>query len=362
MNKMLTIIIVAIVVVAGIGAALYFLMQDSDDSEKIFYTTVSPPLMRIALEGGEVDGYIAWEPYCSDSIVEGTGHALLWSGEIRDAHPCCVLLVSDDFLESENGPEITARFLRAHIEATDWMNEALTEKQSDNYSALLDMAVNFTGRDRDVVASAFDHIRFDYSISEDFYDALEWFTESFIDIGVIDEDAMPYDNATEFVHSYVDETPLSEAPDVLPTEEMVGIVRLGFLTGDLHQMAQYVARNATVFGTSSLFEKYGVQIQQALGAPYSNGPTEMDNFAQGNVDIGYLGAPPAILKHVNNPNVQGKIIAQANTEGSALIVREGIESLEDLKSKLIAVPGTGTIQYLLLQVLIRDAGMELKAA
>jgi len=363
---MVAILMAIIIVIAVIAGALYLTLSDgSGEDESIYYTTIAPSNMKIALDGGNVAGYIAWEPYCSDSIVAGVGEALVWSGEIKSDHPCCVVLVSNNFLSSSNGSELTARFLKAHMEATDWINDALSNKSSTNYTALMDMAVAFTSRNSSVVGSAFEHVNFDYAITQEFIDAMVWFTESFIEIGVMTNASLTdrgYTSTEDFAENYVNESHIGDAIEVLPSDTIIGEVRLGFLTGDLHQMAQVVARNESFFGGKSPFEKYGISISVATGAPYVNGPSEMDNFAQGNVDIGYLGAPPAILKHINYPGVQAQIVAQVNTEGSALIVSPGIQSLEDLKGKTIAIPGTGTIQYLLLQVLIRDAGIELKAA
>jgi sulfonate transport system substrate-binding protein len=88
----------------------------------------------------------------------------------------------------------------------------------------------------------------------------------------------------------------------------------------------------------------------------------MDHFKNGDVDIGYLGAPPAILKNINNPKVDATIVAQVNTEGSALVVLPSVHSLADLRGKTVAIPSVGSIQYLLLQVMMKDAGIQLVAA
>ena len=41
------------------------------------------------------------------------------------------------------------------------------------------------------------------------------------------------------------------------------------------------------------------------------------------IDVGYLGGSPATLKRVND-NIKIKIIAGANNEGSAIVVRSDI--------------------------------------
>lgn len=363
MNKIIAFVLAGILIVAGI--ALYLIYPTGEQGDKVLYVTIKPPDMKTNLAEGEVDGYIAWEPFCSDSILGGAGHALIWSGDIRQDHPCCVVLVSDQFLASENGPELTKRLLKAHIDATEWINEALEDPGGDNHTALIEMGVEFTGRNASVVTASFEHLKYDYAMTQDFIDTIAWYTESFINISVIPEGALEskgYDNAEDFANTYVKGTYLNEAQSVSENETILGTVRLGYLIGDIHQIAQFVAKNETVFGNKSLFEKYGVNVIDAEGAPYSNGPSEMDSFASGYVDIGYLGGPPAILKHINNPGVQAKIVAQANSEGSAIVVSDEILTIDDLKGKTIGIPGEGTIQYLLLQVYLRDNGLELRAA
>jgi NitT/TauT family transport system substrate-binding protein len=124
-------------------------------------------------------------------------------------------------------------------------------------------------------------------------------------------------------------------------------IRVGYLTADLHHIAYFVAKNKTVGGGQSIFEKYGVNVTDAVQGGYSSGGTEMDAFAAGEVDIGFMGAPPAILKHLNG-GVNTTVLAQVNDIGSALIVETSINSASDLKGKTLAVPSRSSIQYFLL--------------
>ncbi|MEM2900142.1 MAG: ABC transporter substrate-binding protein [Thermoplasmata archaeon] len=135
-----------------------------------------------------------------------------------------------------------------------------------------------------------------------------------------------------------------------------GVVRIGYITSDLHQLAYAVAKNASAGGGKSMYAKQGLKIVD----PYSglaNGGLVMDRFADGSIDIGFLGAPPAITKHLNlGTNV--KIIAQANEIGSAIVVKNGINSTEDLKGKTLATPGHSTIQYFLLKSYLESNGLK----
>lgn len=364
-KKLIAAIIAIVVIIATVGAAL-ILTRPQASQNPVYYVSMPVGNMKTALStNSSIGGYISWEPYGSDGIVSGVGHALEWSGEVKPNHPCCVVLVSNAFLASAQGANLTIRFLKAHMAATDWINAALANNASANYTLLINMAMNFTGRNASVVEAAFEHVKYDYAISQQTIDDIAWYTEQFINIGQITNDSLTgrgYSSPADFASKYINTSYLANASSVAPNSTMLGNVNLGFLTGDLHQMAQYVARNTSVFGGTSLFAKYGVNVTVAVGAPYSSGPTEMDNFKNGNIDIGYLGAPPAILKHINNPKVDATIVAQANTEGSALVVLPSIHSLEDLRGKTVAIPSVGSIQYLLLQVMMRDAGIPLVAA
>lgn len=365
-KKLIAAIVAVVVIVAAVGAALVLTSSAPPEIKPVYYVSLSVGLMKDALKtNSSLGGYIAWEPYGSDGIVSGVGHALNWSGDVKPNHPCCVVMVSNAFLETSQGENITIRFLQAHIKATDWMNDALANKAGANYTLLVNMAVNFTGKNATVVKAAFDHMKYDYAISQQTLDYITWFTDQFISIGQLTNASLTargYTSASDFTNKTVNTSFLEDATSAAKNSTIIGDVSLGYLTGDLHQMAQYVARNTSVFGGTSLFAQYGVNVTPAAGAPYSSGPVEMDHFKNGDVDIGYLGAPPAILKNINNPKVDATIIAQVNTEGSALVVLPSVNSLEDLRGKTVAIPSVGSIQYLLLQVMMKDAGIELVAA
>ena len=137
-------------------------------------------------------------------------------------------------------------------------------------------------------------------------------------------------------------------------------VRVGYLVGDLHQLARVVADNKTAFNNVSLFEKYGVNVSYPTG-PLANGGAVMDALAAKLIDVGYLGAPPAILKRLNADN-RVVIIAQVNNEGSSIIVKAGIETIHDLDQKTVATPGTSSIQHLLLLQYASANGMNVTQA
>jgi NitT/TauT family transport system substrate-binding protein len=140
-------------------------------------------------------------------------------------------------------------------------------------------------------------------------------------------------------------------------DEWDGTIRVAYLQGDIHQVAFFVARSAAAGGGESFFEQYGVKVEEAKGAPYANGGFVMEAFATGDVDIGYLGSPPAIIAHVN-AQTPTKIISQVNSVGSAIVVKEGINNASDLVGAKIATPGGATIQHFMLLTYLEDNGID----
>ncbi len=361
---MIAIAVSAIVIIGIIGAAL---LLDKKPSGAVYYVTLSPSDMRAALTSGDIDAYIAWEPYVSDSVVGGVGEILLLSDDMMPNHPCCVVAVSNDFLESADGAELSERFLRAHMDATDWMVDALEDKEGENYTLLVTLAMDFTSRNESVVEAALEHMIYGYTMGSTFTSALEEFTQMYIDTNMTSDSALEergYSSVSDFVDQYVDQSLLEGAASIEPRSTILNPdapIRLGYLNGDLHQLAQFVAQDERVLGDQTLFEKYGVNVESAIGAPFANGGVVMTQFAAGNVDIGYLGAPPALLLHLN-AGVDVRVISQVNSEGSGLVVKagSGISSVADLVNKTVATPGESSIQFLLLKITLQREGLDLE--
>ncbi len=359
----LAVIVAAAVVLAGVATALY--MGGGSDEDSVGYVTMAPSLMDGWLAANQSDAYIAWEPYVSSSVVGGTGRVIMWSNEIMPNHPCCVVTVSEDFLNRADGEDLTARFLKAHVEANLWIADALADTDSANYTLLLEMSSDFTLRSSAVVEEGLAHVEYGYEMDDDFVSALKQFTDMYVETNVITNETLAdlgFASVSDFIEDYVDDSFLTASESVEPSDTILNpedgdAIRLGYLSGDLHQIAQFVALNKTVGGgEKSLFETYGLNVDPQ--PPYANGGAVMDAFSLGVIDFGYLGAPPAIQKHANL-GVDVRIIAQANSEGSGIVVHvdSDIYSLEDLVGRTVATPGETTIQHLLLKIALSREGI-----
>jgi len=130
-------------------------------------------------------------------------------------------------------------------------------------------------------------------------------------------------------------------------------VRIGYLSKDLHQLALRVALENGYFAREGLV----VELVQ-----YGNGALEMDGFAGGQIDMGYLGAAPALIKRLNQ-NINITILASANMEGSAIMVSKSeydaghVTSVADLAGKGVYQPGPSTVQNFLLRLALNQSGL-----
>jgi NitT/TauT family transport system substrate-binding protein len=355
LEKKIAALIAVVIVIVVIVAAVAYVFWPPPPNDAISWIGIPPKDQQAKLEDGSIDGAVSWEPYCSDSIVAGDAHVLLWSGDIWPNHPCCVVAVKTSFLESH--PDLVARMVRAHIDADLWINDALEHPDSANYTTLMQMGASFSGRSVEVVEASVQHIKYSFELTPEVLNWFGNFTDMFIDLDQTNLGS--YDSVDAFVNDFVDDSVIDAALLIQPSNEIVGTVNLGYLTGDLHQFARVVAMNSTVFGGQTLYEKYGLNVIAANPAGYLNGGAVMDAFAGNAIDVGYLGAPPAILKKLS-VGTDIKVVALANSEGSAIIARAGIATFSDFIGKVVATPGPSSIQHLLFLWYADQQGIPVK--
>ncbi|MFQ5832511.1 MAG: ABC transporter substrate-binding protein [Candidatus Thorarchaeota archaeon] len=130
-------------------------------------------------------------------------------------------------------------------------------------------------------------------------------------------------------------------------------VRIGYLEKDLHQLAFRVAY------VNGWYEEAGLNVELV---PFRNGALEMDGFLGGQIDMGYLGAAPALTKRINQ-DIMVTVVAAANLEGSAIMVRTAdydagvITSVANLSGKGVYQPGPSTVQNFLLRLALNQSGL-----
>ncbi|SFC58519.1 NitT/TauT family transport system substrate-binding protein [Nocardioides terrae] len=99
-----------------------------------------------------------------------------------------------------------------------------------------------------------------------------------------------------------------------------------------------------------LWEKHGVDVS---AKPFTNGPLQIQALSTGDLDFGYIG-PGAFWLPASG---QAKLVAM-NTLGRAdrVVAQPGIDSMQELKGKTVAVP-EGTSGDMILTLALQKAGM-----
>ncbi len=130
-----------------------------------------------------------------------------------------------------------------------------------------------------------------------------------------------------------------------------------------------IAHLSTLYHTSLILmsndigARLGVHVTWRL---FGTGPAMLDAFDKGEVDLGYMGLPPAIIGI--SRGLRMKCIAGGHVEGTVLVARNGFkplrerqsvaETLKQFEGKTIAVPQKGCIH----DVIIRSYAKGLRVA
>jgi len=112
-------------------------------------------------------------------------------------------------------------------------------------------------------------------------------------------------------------------------------------------------------------EKAGIQAKWKL---FASGPDIVKAFADNEIDIGYIGLPPAIIGI--DRNVQIICVAGGHVEGTVLIARKDYRTFSELKDinsvlrqfegKVIGSPPKGSIHDVIINNMILESGIKIK--
>jgi NitT/TauT family transport system substrate-binding protein len=107
---------------------------------------------------------------------------------------------------------------------------------------------------------------------------------------------------------------------------------------------------------NKLYEAEGLNAEQPV--LFRSWAQISEAFIAGQVNVVHLLSPIAIwLRH--NKRFPAKIVAWNHTNGSTLTVQPDTKSIKDLGGKTVAVPFWYSIHNVVLQLLLRDAGLKL---
>jgi NitT/TauT family transport system substrate-binding protein len=350
---------------------------ENGETKRIKLVKTGGQAMIDGLSQGTIDAMIGWEPWNANAIVEDYGYTYKNSSEIWSHHPCCVLAADYDWYTStSNADEIMNRIAWVHMKTTEWMNDAKSAT-SANYTTLVNHAMDFTGRSQAIVEYALLNIDFDYTIG---VDGIKTYAQKLDEYDIFSEQKWSdsgYSDTDAYVDDVIDDQYISWAINrASNTSEEIALetpieLRFGYLIADLHQLAFWVAWKEGWFNDVNVIVKESDSPQYPR--EFQNGGYEMkDGFKPGEIDVGYLGTAPAMIFGINendfyetSPHYKEttiKIIAGVNYDGSAIVIRSGldVDSMKDLEDKTLAYPGSGTVQHFLVLMAAEQDGAKVQ--
>ena len=101
----------------------YFLAEGGVDPDKdVKIRVVPPPEMVANLKAGNVDGYLAPDPFNQRAVYEGAGFIFMLSKDIWPGHPCCAFATSKEFATTM--PNSFKAVFKAIVDATHYAHKA----------------------------------------------------------------------------------------------------------------------------------------------------------------------------------------------------------------------------------------------
>ncbi len=319
---------------------------------EVYVTQISnPETLLTKFKNGEIDGFLLWEPYPQEAVLDKYGRMLKTSSEIWPNHPDCVVAVSNE----RSDEKLLQAFMWAHIKSTRFINAP------ENKDKVLEYAVEFAQKNTRIIKASLTNIKY-----EEFPDEAEFrnyyteltkspiLTRNVTDLGYDSDEEFFSDfldsRIYEFVRDKLQEDPKWK-PDPIPGDREVRFARI---VPGIFNLASYIAEKEDIYEEVGLIPGKNLEIQE-----YFHGIAIMQKFKTNELDIAYVGVAPANLKRIND-DIDIRVIGGVEGQDSGLVVRNDreINNVSDLAGKTIAVPAIGNVQYVLLEKALRDGGLK----
>ncbi|WP_440950543.1 ABC transporter substrate-binding protein [Methanosphaerula subterraneus] len=357
--------------------------------------TAGVGLMPGLLATNQVDGYIAWQPVVEVGVESGVGQVASYSKDLPPAgkwsdHPQNVFVVRDDFYNAN--PDFVNAFSALNLassqyitdhpqESADIIADWLAGKQNFSYGNVSVSSVT-------AVTNSLPTIRFTSEPSDSWKSSMNDFVDALISIGSVngflknssaDRNTLLYNFA-----------PYQSAQTIVVNRNMAtpAVVKepvtVGYLLAVDHSALFVAVKNWQYFN-----DTYGIALKPqnpTMGKPdgadfivngrkvaevrlisASAGPSLMQLAATGAIQMSYVGAPPAIAAIDTGTPI--RITYPIDNLGTGLVVTKGAP-VQDWRSfvawakqrsdagrpLVIAAPGKGSIQDVMLRYALQDSG------
>lgn len=134
------------------------------------------------------------------------------------------------------------------------------------------------------------------------------------------------------------------------------VVRVGFFANVTHAAA-LIAQEKKFF--ERYLDKDGTKIEYVL---FNAGPSAIEAMKGGAIDVTFIGPSPAISGYVTTNGELLKIVSGAASGGAQLVVQKSINSLDDLRNKIIATPQLGNTQDVAIRAYLKSKGFTTSAS
>lgn len=129
-------------------------------------------------------------------------------------------------------------------------------------------------------------------------------------------------------------------------------LRLGYFPNLTHAAA-LVGVSQGHFKTA--LSELGISVTPTI---FNAGPDAVSALFGESLDCSYIGPNPAINAYAQSQGEAVRVVAGASSAGAALVVRDGINSVEDLIGKTLATPQLGNTQDVALRAWLLEQGIE----
>jgi NitT/TauT family transport system substrate-binding protein len=351
--------------------------------------------MPSLLATGQIDGYIAWQPVVEAGVESNIGQVAVYSKDLPPAgewsdHPQNVFVVRKDFYAQN--PDFVNDFSALNLAATQYINDHPQETAAIDAEWLAG-GQNFTYGNvsvssETVVNNSLPTIEFSNNPSDAWKASTSDFVQALINLGTVKGFVANSSNQDSVLYNFQPYTSATAilASKTVPTPALIqNTVGVGYLNAVDHSALFVAVKNWQYFNDTygialkpedltaakpavADFLVNGQKVATVNLVPANAGPNLMQLAATNSIQMSYVGVPPAIS--AIDQGIPITIAYPIDNLGSGLVVSNGA-SVQDWQSfaawakersdagkpLVIAAPGKGSIQDVMIRAALQDSGI-----
>lgn len=144
----------------------------------------------------------------------------------------------------------------------------------------------------------------------------------------------------------------TDQPEEVPA---ITTLRLGYFPNLTHAAALVGVQQGHF---KNALKDLGISVTPTI---FNAGPDAVSALFGQSLDCSYIGPNPAINAYAQSKGEAVRVISGASSAGAALVVRDGISSVEELRGKTLATPQLGNTQDVAVRAWLLEQGIETTA-